>query len=281
MKKIILLLLLPVYCAAQTGKTVAVHFDFNKYAIKNDAKAVLDSLVNTLKAGTVTIQLHGHCDFVGNDEYNDALSVQRVKAVKGYLTAAGISATSFTKEEGHGKRLPLTDNSTDDARLQNRRVEITVLADEIKTIEPKEEKTIAAKTITLALEDTATKAGSTLILKNINFLGGLHRFLPESSYALNDLLGAMKKNPKLVIQIQGHICCLPDNSDGLDNETGIPNLSEARARAVYDFLVNNGIDAKRMSYMGFGHSVPMYPYPEQNSVERTLNRRVEIKIISK
>jgi outer membrane protein OmpA-like peptidoglycan-associated protein len=131
------------------------------------------------------------------------------------------------------------------------------------------------------LADSATKAGTNIILHNINFVGGMHQFLPESGPILIELLEAMQANPKLIIRVEGHICCQPDKGDGLDAETGINNLSEARAKAVMDYLLANGIESKRISYKGFGHSAPIYPFPEQSEEERIQNRRVEIKIISK
>ena len=91
----------------------------------------------------------------------------------------------------------------------------------------------------------------------------------------------MKQFPKLEIRIEGHICCQPGPNDGINNQTGLPNLSFARAQAINDYLVENGIDQARVKYIGLGHSMPIYPYPEQNEEERTINRRVEIKILGK
>jgi len=45
--------------------------------------------------------------------------------------------------------------------------------------------------------------------------------------------------------------------------------------------LSNGIEASRISYKGWGHSNPIYPYPERSEEEKTLNRRVELVIISK
>src|SRR5688572_22225440 len=109
----------------------------------------------------------------------------------------------------------------------------------------------------------------------------MHQITPESRPILDELLDAMKTHPKLVIEIQGHICCENRIGDGMDLETGIYNLSTARAKAIYDHLISNGIQASRVSYKGFGHSQPMYPFPERTEEERVANRRVEIKIISK
>jgi outer membrane protein OmpA-like peptidoglycan-associated protein len=98
---------------------------------------------------------------------------------------------------------------------------------------------------------------------------------------LQELLEAMQTYATLKIRVEGHICCQQDKADGIDQETGIQNLSEARAKAVMDYLLANGIDSKRVNYKGFGHSAPIYPFPEKSEEEKTQNRRVEIKIVSK
>jgi outer membrane protein OmpA-like peptidoglycan-associated protein len=126
----------------------------------------------------------------------------------------------------------------------------------------------------------SVKEGQTLRVQNINFYGGRHIFLPQSSVPLNELLETMKTNATLVIEIQGHICCFRGPDDGIDLENNERNLSLARAKAVYDFLVDNGIDASRMSYQGFAGRFPLVD-PEYTEEDRTTNRRVEIKIIKK
>jgi len=81
--------------------------------------------------------------------------------------------------------------------------------------------------------------------------------------------------------VQGHICCQPDEREGLNLETANYTLSADRARAVREYLVLKGIAQHRVSSKGFGHSLPLYPYPERSEAERIANRRVEIKIIRK
>jgi outer membrane protein OmpA-like peptidoglycan-associated protein len=81
----------------------------------------------------------------------------------------------------------------------------------------------------------------------------------------------MEENPKLKIEIQGHICC---------QTFGDPaNTSTSRARAVYNYLLRNKIDRKRMTYKGFGTTKPIHPIPEKNALEEDENRRVEILIL--
>ena len=279
MKRLIsLLVLLPLLGAAQQQESISVQFDFAKFYITEQAKARLDSFIAATPTGRVTIELHGHCDAVGNNSNNDRLSVKRVMTIRNYLINNHFPASCFSVTTGHGKRQPVNSNATEPERLQNRRVDIMIT----RYAHP---GTVTAsgneKNISEQLEDTAVKSGSKLVLKNIIFIGARHQLLPESYPVLQDLLKAMTKNKQLVIEIQGHICCLPGNVDGYDEETGTNNLSELRAKAVAAYLTEHGIGAERLSYAGLGHSQPIYSYPERSETEKKLNRRVEIKIISK
>jgi outer membrane protein OmpA-like peptidoglycan-associated protein len=256
--------------------TFSVLFEFNKYNLSDAARSQLDSFILNEKEhlAILSIQLHGHCDAIGSDSYNDKLSKQRVASVKRYLLSNGIEKRTFYKALGHGKKEPLNENKTEEERHINRRVEISFF-EVVRTRFPGEESLLKK------LADTTTIAGTSIILRNINFVGSMHQFLPESGPMLIELLEAMQSNPKLVIRVEGHICCQEFNGDGMDGETGINNLSEARAKAVMDYLLANGIESKRVSFKGFGHSSPIYPFPEKSEDERIQNRRVEIKIISK
>lgn len=104
----------------------AVHFDFNKAAIRPDAVPVLNEAAEMLKnEGTVGVIVTGHTDSVGSDAYNLKLSKRRADAVAKYLTSHGVSATRL-KTEGAGKSQPVATNDTPDGRAQNRRVELHV-----------------------------------------------------------------------------------------------------------------------------------------------------------
>lgn len=267
---------------AQKQDRFTVNFNFNKYDITTGAAARLDSFIKALpqKMQGLAIELYGHCDSVGNNDYNDQLSQKRVETVKNYLSNKGIESTAIAKEEGFGKRQPLNGNASDYERSLNRRVEIAITYIVEKPVEIAVEKPIE-KTITKSFEDTTTKVGAVITLKNLNFVGGMHYLLPQSAPVIRELLEVMQQHPQLVISIEGHVCCLPDNADGVDLALGTRNLSEMRAKTVYDYLLKNGIEAKRISYKGFGHQYPITPYPEMSEEERINNRRVEVRIISK
>jgi outer membrane protein OmpA-like peptidoglycan-associated protein len=113
------------------------------------------------------------------------------------------------------------------------------------------------------------KVGKKIALKNIFFAEGKSYLLPESYVELNKLSYYLIKNPDLVIQINGH----SDNS-GLWFKN--QKLSEQRARAVFEYLIQRGVQNK-MSFKGFGASQPI----ADNSTDegKAKNRRVEIEII--
>ena len=117
-----------------------------------------------------------------------------------------------------------------------------------------------------------------IILEGVNFIGGQHYPLPESRPAIEKLLRTMRKYPDLKIEIQGYICCEYDQYDGLDFHTQTMNLSENRAKYLYDYLIDADIRASRLSYKGYGSSKPLV-FPEVTEEERIKNRRVEIKVL--
>ena len=272
---------------AQKQVRLMVNFDFNKYDITTTAAARLDSIISspTAKIKGLTLFMFGHCDSIGNNDYNDALSKKRVEAVKQYLLDRGLDLGTITEQHYLGKREPLSANTTEQGRLMNRRVELLfILPPEEKVVEKPIEKPaepVIEKPLTKIILDTAVKAGTRIALQNLNFYGGTHTLLQQSMPVLEELLSIMQNNPGLVIAIEGHVCCIPDKGDGVNFETGYANLSEMRAKTVYTYLIEKGIDANRISFKGFGHKNPIYPYPERTEQERVSNRRVEVRIISK
>ena len=130
------------------------------------------------------------------------------------------------------------------------------------------------------IRDKSTLAGEHIILKNINFHPGKSYFLEVAIPSLQGLVEAMQSIKTLKIEIQGHVCCTDDNTDALDVATGIHNLSVTRAKAVYDYLVQKGIEESRISFKGLAHQYPLVKV-EATEQDRIANRRVEIKILSK
>jgi len=106
-----------------------VTFDFDKATLRADARAVLDEAARTLSARpTVRVSVEGHTDDKGSDAYNARLSERRAQAVADYLAKAGI-ASARLESHGFGESRPVADNTTEDGRARNRRVELRIIGE--------------------------------------------------------------------------------------------------------------------------------------------------------
>lgn len=104
-----------------------IFFDFAKYDLLPESFPELNRLVKILNENSeISIQINGHTDDVGADDRNQKLSLERANSVKKYLESKGISEKRL-KVKGYGKLKPLIDEKTEEARSQNRRVEILIL----------------------------------------------------------------------------------------------------------------------------------------------------------
>jgi OmpA-OmpF porin, OOP family len=107
-------------------------FDFNKSALKPEAKAKLDDLVSKTQGVNLEVIIAvGHTDSVGSDAYNQKLSVSRADSVKSYLVEKGVEKNRVYTE-GKGEKQPVADNKTAEGRAKNRRVEIEVVGTRTK-----------------------------------------------------------------------------------------------------------------------------------------------------
>jgi outer membrane protein OmpA-like peptidoglycan-associated protein len=108
-----------------------VLFDTGKYSLKPGAREKLAKVSGIILAHPgLNLQIEGHTDSIGSDEYNQRLSEQRANSVRDYLVAQGLSGGTISAL-GLGKTAPVTTNSTAAGRQQNRRVELVVSGEPI------------------------------------------------------------------------------------------------------------------------------------------------------
>ncbi|PRZ01054.1 WD40 repeat protein [Marinilabilia salmonicolor] len=114
------------------------------------------------------------------------------------------------------------------------------------------------------------EAGATVRLENVFFETDSYQLDPRSKVELQEVVEFMKENPNIRIMLEGH-------TDNVGSEEYNLDLSENRARSVFNYLAANGVDEARMEYKGYGFSRPI----DTNETEegRAQNRRTEMRIL--
>jgi outer membrane protein OmpA-like peptidoglycan-associated protein len=120
----------------RVGEGISVEFDssilfaLNSFSLTSDATGNLNKLVTILNSYPDTnIEIQGHTDSSGSEQYNQTLSEKRAGAVSSYLLQKSINASRINTK-GYGELSPKYDNSTEVGRAQNRRVEFVITANE-------------------------------------------------------------------------------------------------------------------------------------------------------
>lgn len=255
-----------VFCSTlHAQQKLDLYFDFDKFDLNPQAVQTLNSWIAEGKNYKVT-KLFGFCDWKGTNSYNDSLAIRRVNTVYAFLLKQHVVVEKNVEIRGFGE-----DFKQSPRQEENRRV--TILFEVITPqLTPPPNEAIPSNT-TISSQLAKAKKGDLIQLNTINFLNHSAKFVPNTEPILMDLLCVLEENPTLKIEIQGHICC--------DRENKYMYISEARAKAVYNFLIVHKIDRKRLTYKGYGSTQPIYAIPEKNEQEENANRRVVIKILER
>lgn len=120
----------------RVGEGIKITFDsgilfaFDSAELSGQAEDNITELAETLKDYEDTnILIEGHTDNIGSESYNKELSEERAASVGYKLKTLGVKGSRIT-EVGYGEQQPLDDNSTEEGRKQNRRVEVAIFANE-------------------------------------------------------------------------------------------------------------------------------------------------------
>lgn len=102
-----------------------IQFEFNSGVLKTSSYPALDNAAAQMKMDpSATFMLKGYASAEGTAAHNMELSVDRANSVKAYLVNSGVNTDNITTK-GYGESNPIADNSTEDGRILNRRVEIS------------------------------------------------------------------------------------------------------------------------------------------------------------
>jgi outer membrane protein OmpA-like peptidoglycan-associated protein len=256
------------YCSLHAQEEIiqSVYFEFNKYVI--DAKqeeAVIDFIKKTDSTRIESVEIFGYTDDVGREDYNFKLSTDRANTIKDALIKQGIRNKIIVTIEGKG-RIMIDDDVRDDLperRSKNRRVDVVINLKPLPKIQLPGFYTTVQKNHVV---------GDHIYLENLLFERGSSKLTFQAKTQLDQLAKHLLKNKKLEFEIQGHVCCTPPyQKEAIDRETKKRALSTNRAQSVYKYLIFKKIDKRRMTFKGFGNTVPLGKGAEYD-------RRVELVI---
>jgi outer membrane protein OmpA-like peptidoglycan-associated protein len=118
---------------ADDGQSILVNlpdgvtFDVDSSSLKPQFRTTLDQIGDSMtRYPNSLIDVYGHTDSTGSDQYNQALSERRASTVANYLVTRGVSA-SRVRSQGFGETMPVASNVSIDGRARNRRVEIKIV----------------------------------------------------------------------------------------------------------------------------------------------------------
>lgn len=250
-----------------------VYFESNSFQLTETQKATLTSLFSSEEEVKISLTVDGFCDDIGSDESNQILSQKRADEVTSFLQNELQLVVSNSVGKGE---IPLPGNtqSPDEIRKTNRVVRINYSKEMVEvTIASVEKKPTQTNYKTFSDE---LKKGDRIIVNNLIFMGSLTYFQsPEEAEAeLEKIIAYLNSHPTTKIEIQGHVCCISKSfKDAYDRNSKKNNLSETRAKTIYDYFIEKGIAAARMTHKGYGRQFPIPGGDEHD------NKRVEILIL--
>ncbi|MGD8934520.1 MAG: OmpA family protein [Gammaproteobacteria bacterium] len=226
-------------------------FEFDSAELNQDGKDTIDAFRKSLGpelTDAYRVLIVGHTDNSGDVRYNMWLSRERAKSVAEYLVESGADKDKI-RTMGMGPYDPIASNDSREGRIQNRRVDVYVVA-EVRALDLLEFPSVAM----FARKSSAlTDEGKALIDKNIETAREMFK---RATY----------------IEVVGHT----DNKGDAEENM---KLSLARANAVRDYLISKDVPSYKMLATGMGATMPIATNDTEEG--RAKNRRVQVLILGR
>lgn len=240
------------WVSAQEEVVHSVYFDFDKFSLtENQVMDMVDFIKTTDSTRIESIQIFGYTDDIGKEAYNYKLSVNRAESIQNKLIQGGIKSKIIVTIEGKGRILIDDDivENLPEKRSKNRRVDIVINLKPLPKIEiPGFYHTVQKNHI----------VGDHIYLDNILFERGSSKLNFKSKSELDKIALLLHRYKNIQFEIQGHVCCTPPyQKEAIDKETKKRQLSSNRAMTVYKYLIFRKIQKNRMTYKGYGNTVPL------------------------
>lgn len=230
----------------------------------------------------LVIEVGGYTDNSGSYSKNVAISKQRAKFVYDHLIASGYD-TSRISYKGYGPEKPIYSNRYRSTREGNRRIEIKILNKTTHSSNRlvdekgydqgvKSDEEIEASYLSLFFSSDSIR-DEAYIIDSLIFASSSAE-LPETGKSiatLDKLAEYLKNNENIAIKIDGYT-----DASGIEDKNVL--LSGDRAKAVYDYLISQGVSSDRLSVEGHGSKNPIAP--NRYKWGRDLNRRIEVTFVA-
>jgi outer membrane protein OmpA-like peptidoglycan-associated protein len=240
------------FIQAQEEIVHSVYFEFDKYTLnEKEVNEAIEFIKKTDSTRIESIQIFGYTDDVGKDAYNFKLSTKRATAIQDRFIESGIKSKIIVTIEGKGRILIDDDilENLPEKRSKNRRVDVVVNLKPLPKIEiPGFYTTVQKNHI----------VGDHIYLENVLFQRGSSKLEFKSKTDLDKIARLLQKYKNLQFEIQGHVCCTPPyQKEAIDMDTKKRQLSVNRAQSVYKYLIFKKISKDRMTFKGYGNTVPL------------------------
>ncbi len=243
------------YAIGDKIEVASVFYEHGKSSIDHKKSPGLKELLEILQQHQhVVIEIGAHTDASGSAKYNRELSEKRAIAVKNYLEKKGIPSTRLVAR-GYGES-QLLNGCKDGVKCS------------------KEENALNRRTEFKVIGQKGFKVGDIIKVDNINYELDKAKLDMANSRGLTEIIELLKDN-EISVEIRSH-------TDARGSSTYNTELSEKRAKAVYDYLVKNGINKHRLKYKGYGESKLLNKCKDGvrcSSSEHAENRRTDFRVI--
>ena len=236
---------------ANISMPAASMFAFDSAELNADSQAVIDDARRTVSpelSEAFLVLVVGHTDTSGDARHNQVLSLQRAESVAEYLISTGVLADNI-RAIGRGSDMPIASNDTREGRIQNRRVDIFVVA-EVRDLD-----TMLFPSAALFERRRAELTAKGLAMLEANYMEAEALF-SRANY----------------VEVVGYTEDVGDDNYNM-------KLSEQRARSVRDYLVSKGLNPNKVGTVGRGETRPI---ASNNTDEgRAQNRRVAVLLLGR
>lgn len=261
-----------------------VLFAFDSHKLTSASKEVLDDVVKVFKDHPyIKTEISGHTDNVGKDKYNLKLSKKRAKAVAKYLIKEKKISKDRIVAVGKGETTPYASNKTLQGQQLNRRTELKVIG-EIEHGDYNKEELVDLSTILqttsvvrseeespLAVEVKKDYIEGELLPWKVHFpFNQWASITPYSAGKVKNVIDYLNKHPKAQLVIHSHADPIGDIHENKE-------LAKRRGQTVFAYLIENGIDASRLTVNSYGAEAPLVQ--TENVLQNVINRRVEFEIV--